>query len=237
MILKLTLLLLFSYFYGTILFAIPITKLFINEDIRKIGNTNPGTSNVFKNVGILPGIIVFILDFTKGLVPMILMKTFLLPPINELTIITESGYWLIITTSGIMAILGHTRPYWNKFKKGGGGMGTAIGMFAFLAPFEYLVSFILGVLTTYTFMKNSNYKVGRWAVMIATFIMPFITLTSNYFFEISLFSHYNIGIHSSGIFYSIILIILTLLILNRYKLTFWIKDPASQINPRRDGSN
>ena len=40
-----------AYLIGCILFAIIITKIFTKNDIRKIGNTNPGTSNVMRNVG------------------------------------------------------------------------------------------------------------------------------------------------------------------------------------------
>lgn len=218
-----------AYLYGNILFAIVVTKIATGKDIRKIGNTNPGTSNVFKNVGAVPGTIVFLLDFSKGLVPIIIAR---------LLVFSGDTFsdWLFLYLIGMAAILGHTRPIWNRFKKGGGGMGSAIGVFAFFVPFEYIIAMIIGIFITYVFMKNAKYKMGRWVVMYAALVLPFIVLLTSRIDGFKLFAHIGFGGHSSGVVVGTFGMLLLLLVLNSYELVHWLKNPSSNKNPRRDGT-
>jgi len=63
-----------SYLFGSISFAILVTKLWTGEDIREIGNKNAGTANVARTIGLLPGIIVGVMDFAKGALPVTIVR-------------------------------------------------------------------------------------------------------------------------------------------------------------------
>ena len=118
-----------SYLIGSILFAVIITKIAIGKDIRTIGNLNPGTSNVMRNVGPAAGVLTALLDIGKALVPIIIAYIFFFPLKTEFD-------GLALYLIGMANILGHCRPFWMGFKKGGGGMGAAVGVTAFFVPVE-----------------------------------------------------------------------------------------------------
>lgn len=212
-----------SYLIGSILFAIPITKIAIGKDIRQIGNKNPGTSNTMRNVGKVAGILTAVLDITKGIVPIVLARSYFLK---------GEGFndWFFLYLIGMAAILGHCRPFWNKLKKGGGGMGTAVGVSAFFVPVEFAIAIILGVLVTYLFMKEAEFKFGRWSMMFAAVMLPFLILIINSFVHISLFAHISLGGHSSGIIVGAFCLLIELFLLNSYDLFHWINNPKDKVN-------
>ena len=221
-----SLILIASYLYGNILFAVPITRLFIGKDIRQIGNTNPGASNVQKNVGTFPAILVLILDASKAIIPMLFTQIFVFHgqvPDNR---------WFYMTLIGLVAILGHTRPFWNGFKKGGGGMSTTIGICLYILPVEYLAAFGIGTVITYTFMKNAEYKLGRWVSLYAIILAPIFAWLSNLWFNLPLFAHVSMGGHPLQILLSPLLIMTLLFALNSVELFYWIRRPDSTVNPR-----
>ena len=219
-----------SYLIGSILFAIPITKFAIGKDIRKIGNLNPGTSNTMRNAGKIAGILTAILDITKGMIPIVIARIYLLK---------GDGFydWFFLYLIGMSAVLGHCRPFWNKFKKGGGGMGTAVGVNCFFAPLEFSIAIILGVLIAFTFLKGAKFKFGRWVMMFASVIFPLLLLFINPFVNISFFSHISFGGHSTGIIAGSFCLLLELFILNSYDLFYWLRSPKNNLNTHRRGTN
>lgn len=217
-----------AYFFGSIIFAIPITKIAIGKDIRKIGNTNPGTSNTFKNVGPIAGTLVAVLDMLKGVIPIVIVKALWFKG-------DTWQDWLFLYLIGFSAILGHTRPWWNKFKKGGGGMGTATGMMIYFTPVELAISMIISIVITYTAMKNANYKFGRWVMMFSLAFIPFIVLIFNMLMDVQLFGHISIGGHALGMVLGTFGLLVLLLILNSHELVHWLKNPSSNKNPRDKG--
>lgn len=219
-----------SYLFGSILFAIPITKIAIGKDIRKIGNKNPGSSNTMRNAGKMAGTLTAILDITKGIVPIVLARIYFLK---------GDGFndWFFLYLIGMAAILGHCRPFWNKLKKGGGGMGTAVGVCAFFVPVEFAIAIILGVLVAFIFMKEAEFKFGRWSMMFAAVILPFLVLIINPFVHISLFAHISLGGHSVGIMVGAFCLLVELFLMNSYELFHWLKNPKDKVNPLRKGEN
>ena len=224
--LLLALCLIAGYLIGSILFAIIITKLFIGKDIRTIGNKNPGASNTIREAGPIAGILVSILDIAKAIVPIIIAKAFLFTLDTTLD-------WLALYLIGMAVVLGHCRPFWNKFKKGGGGMGAALGIGIFFIPIELAVSILLGMLVAFTVMKNAEFKFGRWTFAFAAVFTPFVVLLSNQLFNIKLFWHFSIGGHSVGVVIGAFLLLIELLILNSYELFHWLKNPKDKVNPDR----
>lgn len=131
---KAVLLLLIAYLIGAIPFGYLVPKM-LKIDIRRHGSGNIGATNVFRTLGPKYGILVFALDFSKGLLPVLLAKIFFINP------------WAIIMV-GFMAILGHTYPVYLKFK-GGKGAATGLGVLCAIAPDIFIGSILVACLIVY----------------------------------------------------------------------------------------
>jgi len=215
-----------SYLIGCILFAMIITKIATGKDIRKMGNTNPGASNVMRNVGPVAGVLTTILDIAKALVPIIIARIFFFKGDTFFD-------WISLYLIGMAAILGHCRPFWNGFKKGGGGMGSAVGVCAFFVPFEFAIALLIGVFIAFTFMKKAEFKFGRWSVAFAALVNPFVVLLLGKLVNIPLFWHFSIGGHNDGVIVGAFLLLVELFLLNSYELFHWLKNPKDKKNPER----
>ncbi|UCD15668.1 MAG: glycerol-3-phosphate 1-O-acyltransferase PlsY [Candidatus Omnitrophota bacterium] len=108
-------LLLVSYFLGSIPFGFLVARFVRKIDIRQFGSGNIGATNVFRVVGKEWGVLVFILDFLKGFLPPFMMKFFLPGLANSIYIICA-----------ILAVCGHNWTPFLKFK-GGKGISTSLG--------------------------------------------------------------------------------------------------------------
>src|SRR5690554_3504661 len=115
------LLVLKSYFVGSIPFAFIFTRLARKLDIRKIGSGNVGTTNVFKQIGPLPACLTAVGDGCKGLIAVMIGSA-------VGSGVGGSGDELIAL---LVAIIGHNWPVWLKFQ-GGGGLATFIGGMLFI---------------------------------------------------------------------------------------------------------
>lgn len=120
-----------AYLFGSIPFGLVVAKVWANIDIREHGSGNIGVSNVLRTVGIVPAIIVLILDAGKGLVPVLFAKQ----------IFTNETIWLLV---GICAVIGHTWSLFLNFK-GGRGVATAFGMFIGISPKVIIVLMVLWI--------------------------------------------------------------------------------------------
>ena len=109
-----------GYLIGSIPFGVVIVRLLRGEDIRKQGSGNIGTSNVWRTYGRWLGVPVALLDVAKGFVP-------------ALVGLEIGGAWVGVL-AGSAAMLGHARPVWLGFKKGGKMVATAGGVTLALAP-------------------------------------------------------------------------------------------------------
>ena len=106
---------LISYLLGSINPAYIIGKL-RGIDLRTKGDKNLGTKNTYYILGLIPAIIVFIIDFMKGYLPFaIAQNKFLLPEIQ-------------VYIASFFVILGHRYPFYLNFK-GGKGVAAGIGIF------------------------------------------------------------------------------------------------------------
>ncbi len=115
-------------------------------DLREHGSHNIGATNAVRVLGKKWGIPVFICDFLKGYVPLLLMKEHLGG--DATTFSTEQMLWLL----GIMfaLVLGHTFTCFLQFK-GGKGVATTGGCLFALSPMvgcTALGSWILCMLCT-----------------------------------------------------------------------------------------
>lgn len=127
------LVLLFSYLLGSIPFAYIVTRWKSGADIRNLGSKNAGATNVARTMGKIPGLMVLILDFAKGVGAVLLAQRW-----------TESETWG--AAAGFFAMLGHSFPVFLHFR-GGKSVATGGGAFMILAPLAVLTSILVFIVT------------------------------------------------------------------------------------------
>ena len=88
-------------------------------DLRDCGSGSTGATNVLRNVGKGPALVVFLLDVGKGALAVLLAKSF---GLND---------WVQVL-AGLAALAGHIWPVWLGWK-GGKAVATGLGMFLGLA--------------------------------------------------------------------------------------------------------
>jgi glycerol-3-phosphate acyltransferase PlsY len=120
-----TLLILGAYLAGSIPFAMLIGRA-RGVDIRRSGSGNIGATNLARALGRKWGIIAFVLDYSKGLVPVLAAGCWVLHPTGE-----GIAVWLPVAT-GAAAVLGHVFPVYLRFR-GGKGVATAFGVMTALS--------------------------------------------------------------------------------------------------------
>src|SRR6478609_9756304 len=98
-------LVLLGYLLGSCPWGYWLVRLFKHEDIRKVGSGNIGATNVRRTYGWSLGIPVVLLDTLKGFVPALLGLLF----VSHLAGIV----------AGAAAMVGHWRPLFLRFAKGG----------------------------------------------------------------------------------------------------------------------
>lgn len=60
---------LFAFFCGSLPFSVWIGKIFSAQDVRQLGDGNPGSTNVFKTGNKLAGLLALVLDISKAAIP------------------------------------------------------------------------------------------------------------------------------------------------------------------------
>jgi glycerol-3-phosphate acyltransferase PlsY len=110
-----------GYLLGSIPSAYIATRVAVGKDIRQLGGGNVGGTNVYREVGAIPALVVGIVDLGKGAASVAIAYWLLdLPP-------------LFVMLAGLAAVVGHN---WMLFLKlsGGKGMGCTFGALAVLMP-------------------------------------------------------------------------------------------------------
>lgn len=120
MVMQIILFIVIAYLIGSISPALLVGKIFYNTDIRTMGSGNLGTTNTFRCLGKKAGVIVFVLDISKGIIATMLPSLFL-------------GRVEYLSIFGAFAMIGHVYPIFANFK-GGKAVATGSGVFIFLYP-------------------------------------------------------------------------------------------------------
>jgi glycerol-3-phosphate acyltransferase PlsY len=123
-----------SYVSGSIPAAF-LAGRWSDVDLREHGSGNLGATNVLRVLGPRIGMLVFAVDIAKGALPV-----WLLPPLTNT--IGDTRTWIAVAC-GVAAILGHIRPVFLGFGKGGKGVATACGVFLALAPLQTLLTLLI----------------------------------------------------------------------------------------------
>ena len=119
MILTTLLLIAIGYMLGAIPSGYLAARWLKGIDLRDCGSGSTGATNVLRNVGKVPALVVFLIDVGKGALAVLLTKAF---GLND---------WLQVL-AGLAALAGHIWPIWLGFK-GGKAVATGFGMFLGLA--------------------------------------------------------------------------------------------------------
>ena len=139
-----------SYFLGSIPFGLILTKLFLKKDIREIGSGNIGATNVLRSGNKLIGYLTLVLDILKAIIPVIYIKF---------------NHPELIFVSSLSVFLGHVFPLWLKFK-GGKGVATYVGI---LFSINFIYGFIFCISWLLTFFLS---KYSSLSSLIASLIVP-----------------------------------------------------------------
>jgi len=143
-ILKIILILLSAYLIGSLPFGYIAGKLIKRIDLRQEGSKNVGATNVFRVVGVLPGMAVLLLDISKGFLCVHLAGLFGLGGSTE---VSPQGFNLVMILAGLAAIAGHNWTIFLKFR-GGKGVATGCGVSLGLVPLPTLVSLAIFAVAT-----------------------------------------------------------------------------------------
>ena len=145
-----------GYLLGSMPFGYWVVLLLKGEDIRKVGSGNIGATNVWRTYGKAYGIPIVVLDIAKGFVPA-LVGTLL---VGELVGVLAGG----------AAMLGHWRPLFLGFQKGGKMVATGGGTLLGVAPLLGAI----GVLTWVVVFLLSRY--ASLASIATAVSLPFVGL-------------------------------------------------------------
>ena len=123
-----------AYIIGSIPMGLIFGKLIWKKDLRQYGSRNIGATNAWRILGKKAGLLIFIFDFLKGQLGVLLGAYFFASP----------GAMVI---GGLFAMLGHMFPIFIGFR-GGKGVATGLGVIAALMPKVTAIVFIVWIVLT-----------------------------------------------------------------------------------------
>ena len=116
-----------GYLIGSIPFGFLAGKV-KGIDIRKVGSGNIGATNIYRNLGPVPALIVFLLDLLKGTLAVYVASIIV-------------GQPAVNVAAGLAAVIGHMYPIYLKFK-GGKGSATGLGVLFGITPDLFAIAII-----------------------------------------------------------------------------------------------
>src|SRR5438270_2992906 len=139
----LTALLIGGYIVGSIPFGYLVARA-RGIDILQFGSGNIGATNVYRALGKWLGLLVFLLDVSKGMVPAAIAYS----------VTSSQGAAFSV---GMAAVVGHCLSPFLKFKGGKGiatGLGAVLGSAPFVALGAFAVFIICMVLTRWVSLSS-----------------------------------------------------------------------------------
>jgi len=126
-----------SYLLGSIPFGYLLVRIFRGEDVRLSGSGNIGATNVSRKSPAL-GVVTLVLDALKGTTAA-LLAYFLWIQMGFRTGVLDVLPFEPVSIAALFVVVGHMFPVWLKFR-GGKGVATGLGSFAFIAPQAILIA-------------------------------------------------------------------------------------------------
>jgi glycerol-3-phosphate acyltransferase PlsY len=149
---------LLAYLLGSIPSAVWLGMWLHGIDVREHGSKNAGATNSFRVLGKRTGIMVLVLDVSKGVLSMMVCMLLLKQ--------TESMIYQMVSAG--ICVLGHVIPVFAGFR-GGKGVATSLGVFLGLNPLTALTCILVFLLV---FMATRYVSLSS---ITAAFLLPFIS--------------------------------------------------------------
>jgi glycerol-3-phosphate acyltransferase PlsY len=145
-----------AYLFGSLAFAVIVSRAMGLKDPRTFGSKNPGATNVLRSGSKPAAIVTLLLDALKGFVPVMLVKWFGKP------YGLEDG---TIALVGLAAFLGHLWPVFFRFQ-GGKGVATFFGVL-------FGIEWVLGASTGLTWLIIAFFfRYSSLASLVAAVFAP-----------------------------------------------------------------
>lgn len=128
-----------GYLLGSIPTAYIVSRVRKGIDIRNIGSRNMGGANVMREIGAPEGVLVGLIDVSKGAGAILIAQALDIPEL-----------WVF--GAGFAALVGHNFPVFACFR-GGRGAATIIGIFLVLAPEAMLITLVVIAIPFFTTRK------------------------------------------------------------------------------------
>ena len=148
---------LIGYFLGSFPTGYVIGRL-RGVDVRKLGSGNIGATNLTRVLGKQFGYPVFLIDFLKGLIAVLLAQA-IADRCGQNAIARDFS----AAIGGILSVIGHSYPVWLGFK-GGKGVATSLGV---IFALSWLAAVIMGVVWILFFKATRYVSVASIAATIA----------------------------------------------------------------------
>jgi glycerol-3-phosphate acyltransferase PlsY len=158
-----------GYLLGSCPWGYWLVLLIKHENIRKVGSGNIGATNVWRTYGRWLGIPVVLLDVLKGFIPALLGMLFVSP------------HHLAGVCAGAAAMLGHWRPIFLRFEKGGKMVATCGGVFFGVA---FWVAISAGIVWLAFFLV---FRYASIASIVAGIALPVFAVVYGYPLSVVLF--------------------------------------------------
>jgi acyl phosphate:glycerol-3-phosphate acyltransferase len=160
-----------AYFIGSISSGYLVGRIYRNVDLRRMGSGSTGATNTFRTFGPGAGLLVAFFDIAKGALAIWLARL-LFPGPTDLVPLAEA-------VAAVAAVAGHCWPVFHE-GRGGRGVATAFGAFAFIATGAWIgavLAFVLALAITRIVSVGSLASVAggvlAYAVLSATGVISF----------------------------------------------------------------
>ncbi|HUF39848.1 MAG TPA: glycerol-3-phosphate acyltransferase [Anaerolineales bacterium] len=141
-----------GYLFGSLPFAVWVTRWVKGVDVRAAGSHHATTTNTIRQAGFGPGVVVLVLDIAKGAIPVALAASAGAPD------------WVIGCVSAA-AVAGHCWPVFAGFR-GGMGLATAGGGYLVVSPLGFAI--VLGLLVGLTLLLRHGARASILTGILAT---------------------------------------------------------------------
>lgn len=141
-----------TYIVGSIPTGYWLAKVLKGIDIRTIGSGSTGATNVYRNVGKAAGVLVFVIDFLKGFIPVFVVAVFpstscyAFPDLGCLGAKPIDPYYLMPVLTAMAALIGHSQSIFLDFKGGKSaatGLGTLFALDFRVGAFTFIIWMIV----------------------------------------------------------------------------------------------
>jgi glycerol-3-phosphate acyltransferase PlsY len=145
-----------AYGVGAVPWGLVLGRWVFDVDLLRHGSRSTGATNALRVLGWRASVLIFALDFLKGLLPVLLAR-----------LLGVGGWW--VAAVGIAALVGHCWSPLIRFR-GGKGMATGAGAAAGMFPWVLLIfplMVLIVVLTRYVSLASIVGSVVVSVVLVA----------------------------------------------------------------------